>query len=104
MKRAALLAAAALSFAGAQATLPSDTAREQMRALPVARPATDAVRKAIRSGGLRHFTGGYRRGPGWSYAQVKRQALKARNVARHKAHCKGGGSRASRKSARGCRA
>jgi len=87
MKKAVLLAAAALAMAGAQATNP--TAPQTRVALPVARPASDLVRNAVRTGSLRHLQGGYKRGPGWSYAHVKRMAKKARNVARHKAHCKG---------------
>ena len=30
-----------------------------------------------------------RSGPGWTQAQVQRRARKARNVRRHRAHCKG---------------
>ncbi|MGC4076270.1 MAG: hypothetical protein QM702_04410 [Rubrivivax sp.] len=34
-----------------------------------------------------------KRGPGWTQAQVQRLALKRRNQARHRAHCKRKGSR-----------
>lgn len=92
MRNALLLAAAAMAFAGAAAT---NTANDPMRALPTAGVAYDVRRKAVRSGGLAHLQGGYRRGPGWSYAHVKRMARKARNQAQnrahHRAHCKGCG-------------
>ena len=91
MRNAALLAVAALAFAGAQGTTVQNDPLRRMQVLPTARPAFDVQRKAVRSGGLNHLNGGYRRGPGWSYAHVKRMARKARNQARHRAHCKGCG-------------
>lgn len=113
MRKAAILAAAALAMSGAVGSTATPTAganptpqpsRELMRALPTFRPGSNAVRKATRSGSLRDLTGGYPQGPGWTYAHVKRMAKKARHVARHKAHCKGGSNRAARKSGQGCRA
>ena len=79
MKIASLLAIAAMSFAGASTAAIPD----------------------LRLGSLSHQGGGPQvQRKRLSYAHVKRQAQKARNVARHKAHCKGGSSRKSR----GCRA
>ncbi len=98
--KSSLLAAAALalSFGGATASpIQDNTPRHEHRALPTQRPASDLVRKAVRGGNLRHLHGGYPQGPGWTVAQVKRMAAKDRNVARHKAHCKGGSARNSRK-------
>lgn len=86
MKIAALMLAAALGMAGGQAGLFSAA---HQPVLPTARVQSNAQRRAVRSGSLQHLTGGTRRGPGWSYAHVKRMAAKARNVARHRARCKG---------------
>lgn len=43
--------------------------------------------RAIGAGAVSHLNRS-RRGPSWTVAQVKRQARKARNQARHRAHCK----------------
>lgn len=88
MRKAALLAVAALAFAGAQGAASQS---DPLRALPTREVVYNVQRKAVRSGGLAHLHGGYRQGPGWSYAHVKRMARKARNQARHRAHCKGCG-------------
>lgn len=104
MRNAGLVIAAALSMAAAAPMTANSALADKMHVLPVSRPVSETVRKAIRSGGVRHLQGGYKCGPGWTYAQVKRMAKKARTVARHKAQCKGGGKGGSTRRARRCRA
>ena len=86
MKGLAGLRVAAIAALAGVGGLAGNTAYTVSNGLRAAREAPSRRESATKSPDVTQWT--YPNGPGWSVAQVKRDAVKARNRAKHRAHCR----------------
>ena len=98
ISRAALMVAALSAMSGSQVVMhddmraikPQNEGAEKPRLGQVPRVPGNPMTEFLGNGFPSGSRGRQRRsGPGWTQAQVQRRARKARNVRRHRAHCKG---------------